>query len=34
MEFYEYWNDIEEEKKKPYYIQDKSDYKIINFYNQ
>jgi SAM-dependent methyltransferase len=31
MRFYEYWNDIAEEKKKPYYIQDKSDYKLINF---
>ena len=31
MKYYKYWNDIEEEKKKPYYIDDKSDYKIVNF---
>lgn len=31
MEYYKYWNDIEEEKKKAYYIEDKSDYKIVNY---
>jgi SAM-dependent methyltransferase len=33
MKYYKYWNDIEKEKQKAYYIQDKSDYKIVNFIN-
>lgn len=28
---YEYWNDIEIEKTKPYWIKDASDTKLLNF---
>ena len=28
---YDYWNDIEYEKTKPYWIEDESDMKLLNF---
>jgi ubiquinone/menaquinone biosynthesis C-methylase UbiE len=31
MNYYKYWNDIRREENKPYYIEDKSDYKLLNF---
>jgi ubiquinone/menaquinone biosynthesis C-methylase UbiE len=31
MKYYRYWNDLEEEKQKPYFIQDKSDPKLLNY---
>jgi hypothetical protein len=31
MNYYRYWNNLEEEKQKPYFIQDKFDPKLLTF---
>ena len=31
MKYYSYWNDIEEEKQKPFFIQDKADPKLLTY---
>jgi hypothetical protein len=31
MDYCKSWNDIKREERKPYYIEDKKDYKLLNY---